>query len=179
MIAVDLFGSLFDLDEQDRDRLERGIGTASRLVRLARGKAVPGPLVFIDAGLSLLDALGAYARYRQTQEITRQLEIEGDRLEQLFLQLGHQRAALRDVDAARHAKRLADLREEVSLGKLQLDLQHADLVELSLHIKMLGGLISQQRLQAPPHCVPLLKLEREYYRLFDSLLFNANDLLPA
>lgn len=177
MIAVDIFAEVFDLDDQDRERAGRAAGAAKALYRAAGGKAVPGPAVFIDAALSVLDAIGAYARNRQAKEITQQLEIEGETLSRLLIQLHERREIDRIVDQARLRQQLVATRDRLERERRSFEMREVEFFQLANQVKKLGSRISEQRLQAPPNCAPLLKLEDVYYRLFDLVLASAADHL--
>lgn len=59
--------------------------TNQRLYQVARhGARINPALVWVDAGLAVLDAFSAYARYRQAREITRALEAECEKLHHLL-----------------------------------------------------------------------------------------------
>ncbi|NNB57236.1 hypothetical protein HBN67_01830 [Pseudomonas fragi] len=78
MITVNVFATLFDWDDKTTERVKRASGVTRTLYTMARtGKAAASPLIFVEAGLAFLDALGAYADYRQAKSKTQALEAEG------------------------------------------------------------------------------------------------------
>lgn len=175
MIAVDVFADLYGWDDQDRARGHRAAGAAKVLYMVARGRAaaVAGPAIFVDAALSVLDAIGAYARYRQAQEITRQLEVEGNMLRQMLGELHKQlRIELQVADLQSEAK-LEALRLRLQQQKLAIEIGEKQFNDLSRQVKKLGQVIANQRMNAPPNCVALLRLENAYYQLVDLQLQTA------
>lgn len=166
MIAVRLFAETFDWSEQTIDRVQRVVEVAGRGV--AR-KAV-GPVVVLDAVISVLDAIGSYSRLRQAQEITRQLQAEGEMLRRLLEELLLQREMKRRVAHAGVQASLQEMRQRLAQQAQALQLDADEFGALSRQVKKLGELISAQRLGAPPHCQHLLKLEHSYYRLVDMQL---------
>lgn len=177
MISVDIFADAIGLDDTDRGRVDRAIGAASTLARLARGKAVSGPLVFIDAAISVLDAVEAYAKNRQAKEATRQLEIEVDMLEQMLVELLKRQEYQRTVERARQGQKLMALRNAIDEELHRLSMSDDEFFRLASQTKKIGALVSVQRLSAPPNSVFLLKLEDAYYRLFDGVLASAANRL--
>ena len=76
MITLNVFAELFDWDEKTTERAERAGGAVRSLYTLARvGKSAASPLMFVEAGMAVLDdtfrALGrvtdepALRRYEQ------------------------------------------------------------------------------------------------------------------
>jgi len=173
MIAVDLFADLYGWDDQDRARGHRAAGAAKVLYTVARGGAVAGPAIFVDAALSVLDAIGAYARYRQAREITRQLEVEGDMLRQMLAELHKQLRIELDVADRVSDARLAALRQRLQQQSLAIELSEAQFSGLSRQLKKLGQIIASQRMTAPPNCPTLARLENAYYLTVDLQLQTA------
>lgn len=174
MIAVDVFADLYEWDDQDRARGHRATGAAKVLYTVARGRATAmGPAIFVDAALSVLDAIGAYARYRQAQEITRQLEIEGDMLRQLLAELHKQLRIELHVADRQSEGRLEALRLRLQQQTLVIEISEAQFSGLSRQVKKLGQVIANQRMNVPPNCVALLRLEKAYYQWVDLQLQTA------
>lgn len=173
MIAVDLFADLYGWDDQDRARGHRVAGAAKVLYAVARGGAVAGPAIFIDAALSVLDAIDAYARYRQASEITRQLEVEGDMLRQKLAELHKQLRIELDVADRKSDARLAALRLRLQQQSLAIEFSEAQFSGLSRQLKKLGQVIASQRMTAPPNCPTLARLENAYYLAVDLQLQTA------
>jgi len=168
MIAVDLFADLYGWDDQDRARGHRAAGAAKVLYTAARGGAVAaGPAIFVDAALSVLDAIGAYARYRQAREITRQLEVEGDMLRQMLAELHKQLRIELDVADRVSDARLAALRQRLQQQSLAIEFSETQFSGLSRQLKKLGQVIASQRMTAPPNCPTLARLENAYYLTVD------------
>lgn len=175
MIAVDIFADLYGWDDQNRARSHRALGAAKVLYGVARRRAAPvaGPAIFVDAALSVLDAIGAYARYRQAQEITNQLEIEGNMFRQMLAELHKQlQIELRVVDFQFGAE-LEALRMRLKQQKLAIEFDEEKFNALCQQVKKLGRVISSQRMNAPPNCAALLHLENAYYQLVDLQLQTA------
>lgn len=173
MIAVDIFADLYGWDDRDRARGHRATDAAKVLYTVARGGAAAGPAIFVDAALSVLDAIGAYARYRQAQEITRQLEVEGSMLRQMLGELHKQlRIELRVAELQSEAK-LEDLRLRLQQQKLTIEIGEEQFNGMSRQVKKLGQVIANQRMTAPPSCMALLRLENAYYQLVDLQLQTA------
>ncbi len=175
MIAVDVFADLYEWDDRDRARGHRAAGAAKALYTIARGRgaAVAGPVIFVDAALSVLDAIGAYARYRQAKEITRQLEVEGDMLRQLLAELHKQlRIELQVLDRLSEA-RVEALHQRLQQQALAIEFSEAQFSGLSRQVKKLGQVIANQRMNAPPNCTMLARLENAYFRLVDLQLQTA------
>lgn len=179
MIAVDVFADLYGWDDRDRARGHRAAGAAKVLYTVARGgaAAVAGPAIFVDAALSVLDAIGAYARYRQAQEITLQLEVEGNMLRQMLGELHKQlRIELQVADLQSEAK-LEALRLRLKEQELAIKISEAQFGGLSRQVKKLGHVIANQRMIAPPNCTTLARLENAYYRLVDLQLQTAMNFI--
>jgi hypothetical protein len=175
MIAIDIFCNEFDVGDDNKDRLHRTYAAASTLAR--RGKAPPGPLVYLDAALSVLDLIGACARRRQAQEITAQLVIEGERLEQLIAELFQQQEALRVQARAHQRQQLQALRHRIEREGHEFQITQAHFTSLARQVKRVGEAIARLRRDAPPQDKHLLELEETYYRLFDHQLAVAGHLL--
>lgn len=172
MIAVDLFADLYSWGDQDRERGRRAAGAARTIHATVRGAsgAAAGPTVFIDAALAVLDALGAYARFRQAREVTRQLEIEGDTLRQLLGQLDKQLKI--DLEVADHESgaKLESLRLRLRQHQQAIKIDASQFAALSRQVKTLGQLIASQRTTLPPNCTTMASLEKTYYQLVDAQL---------
>jgi len=66
-------------------RTARLVRTGQRLYQVTRhGAKIDPALVWMDAGLAVVDAFSAYARYRQASEITQTLEAECKKLRHLL-----------------------------------------------------------------------------------------------
>lgn len=163
MKTVRLFAETFDWSEQTTDRAQCVVEVAARGV----SRKAAGPAVVLDAVISVLDAIGAYASFRQAREITRQLEAEGEMLRRQLEALLLQRQMIREAADARVQASLQRLRLRLAEQAQALRIDATEFDALSRQIKKLGLLIAAQRLDAPPHCQPLLKLEHAYYRLVD------------
>lgn len=178
MITVNVFASLFDWDDKTTERVERASGAARTLYTMARmGKAATSPLIFVEAGMAFLDALGAYADYRQAKSKTQALEAEGDALRRELKQLEKQfriQAGIRDL---KFGAQMSALRNQLEQRDVKLSIGVEHLNRLGRHIKRLGDHVAQQRLALAPNCVPLLKLERAYYQLVDAQLSAALSLV--
>ena len=174
MITVDIFASLFDWDDKTTERVERANGTARSLYTMSRsGKAAASPLIFLEAGLAFLDALGAYADYRQATSRTAELEAEGESLRQELEELEKRfRIETKRRDLAFSAD-MSTLREQLDRENVKLGIEVMELDRLTAHIKRLGEHISLQRRASAPNCAPLLRLERTYYQLVDTQLSMA------
>nr|WP_033042733.1 hypothetical protein [Pseudomonas sp. SbOxS1]KEX92914.1 hypothetical protein HA62_16635 [Pseudomonas putida]NYU05730.1 hypothetical protein [Pseudomonas sp. SbOxS1] len=178
MITVNVFATLFDWDDKTTERVKRTTGAARTLYTMARtGKAAASPLIFIEAGLAFLDALGAYADYRQAKSKTQALEAEGEALRRELKELEKQfriQAKTRDL---KFSAQMDALRNQLEERDVKLSVGVANLEKLGRHIKRLGDHVTQQRLASAPDCVPLLKLERTYYQLVDAQLSTALTLV--
>lgn len=164
MISVDLFVDLSGWSERDQARGRR-MADAARGVRGAT--TMTGSSLFVDAALSVLDAIGSYARYRQAQEITHQLEIEGNRLRQMLAEL-HQQLGLELAAAKQRGETdLERLRLRLCEQRLAIDIDAEQFGHLSRQIKRMGQLVAQQRRSAPPRCTTLAELENTYYQMVD------------
>ncbi len=168
MIAVDVFADLYGWDDGDRARAHRGAEATKALYKMAKGGAkAAGPAIFVDAALSVLDAIGAYARYRQTQEITHQLDVEGNMLRQMLSELNKQlRIELLVADRKSEA-RIEELHRRLQQQELAIEISEDQFSGVSRQTKRLGQVISNQRLNSPPNCDVLLRLERNYYHMID------------
>lgn len=163
MRAVRLFAENFDWSEQTADRAQRVGEMATNAVARKAG----GPTAVVYAALSVLDAISAYARLRQAEEITRQLETEGEMLLRLLEELLLQREIKRKVADTVVQARLQEMRQLLAQQVQAFQMEADEFDALSRQVKKLGQLIAAQRLRAPPHCQHLLKLEHSYYRLVD------------
>lgn len=178
MIAVDVFADLYEWDDQGRARGHRATGAAKVLYTVARGRAkAMSPAIFVDAALSVLDAIGAYARYRQAKEITRQLEVEGDMLRQLLAELHKQLRIELHVADRQSEGRLEALRLRLQQQALAIEISKAQFSSLSRQVKKLGQVVATQRLNAPPNCAAILRLEKAYYQLVDFQLQSAMNFI--
>lgn len=163
MRVVRIFAEIFDWSEQTTDRAQR----VGEMATNAVARKAAGPAAVVDAAISVLDAISAYARLRQAQEITLQLEAEGEMLRRLLEELLLQREIKRKVaDAEVHAS-LQEMRHRLAQQAQALRMDADEFGALSRQVKKLGQLIAAQRLRAPPHCQHLLKLEHSYYQLVD------------
>jgi hypothetical protein len=180
VITVDIFASLFDWDDKTTERVERAHGAARSVYTMARsGKAAASPLIFLEAGMAFLDALGAYADYRQATSGTAELEAEGRALRQELHELKKQllmQAKQRDLAFSTDMR---TLREQLERENVKLGIDVMELDSLTAHIKRLGAHIAEQRLASAPNCVPLLRLERTYYKLVDIQLSTALTLVSG
>lgn len=177
MITVNVFASLFDWDDKSTERVKRTSGVARTLYTMARTGKAASPLVFVEAGMAFLDALGAYADYRQAKSKTQALEAEGEALRRELTELEKQfriQAKVRDLKFSAQMSQLRNQLEQRDV-KLILGVKHLD--SLGRHIKRLGEHVAQQRLALAPNCLPLLKLERAYYQLVDAQLSAALTLV--
>jgi hypothetical protein len=123
--------------------------------------------------MAFLDALGAYAEYRQATSRTAELEAEGRALRQELHELKKQllmQAKQRDLAFSTDMR---TLREQLERENVKLGMDVMELDSLTAHIKRLGAHIAAQRLASAPNCVPLLRLERTYYQLVDTQLSAA------
>ena len=178
MIAIDIFADMYGLDDQQRERSHRATGATKSLFMMARsGASVASPMIFVDAALATLDAVGAYARYRQAKEITAQLNAEADKLGALLGELNQQLKVKAAVAEAQFARTLDSLRLRLQQQTLEIELSEELLSSFAGQIKVLGQAIAKQRLNAAPNCVPLLQLEAAYYQLVDAQLQTALDLI--
>lgn len=101
MQAVHLFAETMTLPDRDLQRLQRISRAGGLLWRVARGasRGINPVTVWLEAAISVCDAVGAWARYEQARQITRQLQTECDALRRLHAD------ALRRLDLARQAQR--------------------------------------------------------------------------
>jgi hypothetical protein len=163
MRTVRLFADTFDWSEHTTDRAKRAMESAAHGV----GRKAAGPVVVLDALISVLDAIGAYARLRQSREITCQLEAEGETLRRQLEELLQQHKLKCKAADARVQANLKEMRLLLAQQAQTLQFEADEFDALSRHIKKLGQLITAQRPDAPPNCQPLVKLEDAYYRLVD------------
>jgi len=163
MRTVQLFAESFDWSEETTDRAHRMMEMAAHGV----ARKAAGPVVMLGALISVLDAIGAYARLSQTREITRQLEAEGEMLRRQLEELLQQRKMKREAADARVQASLQDMRLRLAQQAQALHIHREEFDALSRQIKKLGQLIAAQRPDAPPNCQPLLKLEQAYYQVVD------------
>lgn len=178
MITVNVFASLFDWDDKTTERVKRTSGVARTLYTMARtGKAAASPLVFVEAGMAFLDALGAYADYRQAKSKTQALEAEGEALRRELTELERQFRIQAKVRDLKFSAQMSLLRNQLEQRDVKLILGVKHLSSLGRHIKRLGEHLAQQRLALAPNCLPLLKLERAYYQLVDAQLSAALTLV--
>ncbi|MBI3145236.1 MAG: hypothetical protein HYZ18_08255 [Pseudogulbenkiania sp.] len=177
MIAVDLFADFVDWNDKQRERGHRFAGASRTLFMLARGARTASPLVFVDAALATLDAVGAYARYRQAKEITAQLEAEADMLRRLLVEINEQLRIEAHVAELKFGQKMKELRHRMQQQALEIELSEECFNSLSRQIKQLGVAIAEQRLSSVPNCLPLLCLEAAYYELVDLQLQTALDLV--
>lgn len=177
MITVDVFATLFDWDDKTTERVKRTSGVSRTLYTMARTGKAASPLIFVEAGLAFLDALGAYADYRQAKSKTQALEAEGEALRRELKELEKQfrlQAKERDL---KFSAQMSALRNQLEARDVALHIGVTNLENLGRHIKRLGEHVSRERLAVTPNCVPLLKLERTYYQLVDAQLSAALSLL--
>jgi len=168
MIVVDIFADLYDWDERDRERAHRAARAAKTIYTVARrGAVAASPVVFVDAALSVLDAVNAYAGYRQAKEVTRQLEIEGEMLRKLLHELYEQLKINARVDDEKFAQEANALRARLKRHAIELEMTIETFDSLSKQVKKLGQAIVDLRRNAPPNCTHLLRLEQAYYGLVD------------
>ncbi|GKT17147.1 hypothetical protein AVHY2522_14225 [Acidovorax sp. SUPP2522] len=171
MIAVDVFADLYGWDDRDRARGHRVADASKALYKMARGGATAaGPVIFVEAALAVLDAIGAYARYRQAQEVTLQLEVECNTLRQMLAELHKQLRIELLVADQQSESRLKALHRRLQQQELTIEISEAQFIALCRQVKALGQVVAKQRLNAPPNCVTLLQLEKTYYHLVDSQL---------
>lgn len=178
MIAVDIFADLFEWDDKQRERAYRSATAAKTLYMCARkGGAAASPVIFIEAAISVLDAINSYAGYRQAKEVTQQLELEGDALRKLLAELETQlNTTARVADLAAYTK-LSRLRDHLALQDARLEIDHETFKSLSSQAKRLGQAIAALRQNSPRNCTHLLELERAYYKLVDAQLKTAMELV--
>jgi len=168
MIVVDIFADLFDWGERDRVRAQRIARAATTVYTVARrGAAAASPVAFVEAALSVLDAVNAYAGYRQAKEVTRQLEIEGETLSKLLHELHEQLKINARVDDVRFAQEANALRARLKRHAIEFEMTVESFESISKQVKKLGQAIVDLRRNAPPNCTHLLHLERAYYGLVD------------
>ena len=178
MIAVDIFADVYGLDDTQRERSHRVAGASKSLFMMVRrGASAVSPMIFVDAALATLDAVGAYARYRQAKEITAQLNAEADKLGALLGELNQQLKVKTAVAEAQFARTLDSLRLRLQQQTLEIVLSEERFSRFAGQIKLLGQAIAKQRLNAASNCVPLLQLEAAYYQLVDAQLQTALDLI--
>lgn len=177
MIAVDIFGDLFDWDDKQRERTERIYGASKCLFTLSRGGAAVSPLIFVEAALATLDAVNAYALNRQAKEITAQLEAEADLLRNLLAELHKQLQMEGNVAEQQFGQKLQALRHRLLRQALEIELSEECFNSFARQIKKLGQAIAAQRNHVAPNCLPLLRLEAAYYQLVDVQLQTALDLV--
>lgn len=171
MITLNVFAELFDWDEKTTERAERAGGAVRSLYTLARvGKSAASPLMFVEAGMAVLDALGAYAEFRQAKSKTRELEAEGEALAQALKELEKQFRMQTKLRELKFTAQMRTTREQLEAQDIKLRIGVMELESFSRQIKKLGKHIAAQRLASAPNCVPLLKLERAYYQLVDAQL---------
>lgn len=85
MQVVNLFDVTASAAGPDGARAARVTRSGYRLYQAARfGTKINPTVVWIDAGIAVLDAVAAYCRYRQAREITRALEADCHRLRRLL-----------------------------------------------------------------------------------------------
>lgn len=153
MKVFPLFLDALPLPEADRERLQRVSRAGGHLLKAVRHGAKVNPAaVWVDAAISVCDAVEAWARYEQAREITRQLQSECAMLRHLCvnalvrLRLDGQRVAAE----AQGRRSLLDQRlREQRRDEEWLLKQIADRRSL---IEQLRGLIDELRtttLQAP------------------------------
>lgn len=178
MIAIDLFADLLGWDETTAERNQRIYRVSRSLYASARvGKAAASPLIFVEAAMAFLDALGAYASYKQAQSQTCELKAEGAALARRLDELEKQfrvKAQLRDIKFSAH---MQHVREQLALQDKRLTIGVVEFESLAKDVKKLGERIALMRMDSAPNCVPLLKLERAYYQLVDAQLSTALTLL--
>jgi hypothetical protein len=168
MIVVDIFADLYDWEEQDRERVLRTARAAKTIYTVARrGAAAAPPLAFVDAALSVLDAVNAYAGYRRAKEVTRQLEIEGEMLRKLLNELHEQLKINARIEDERFAQEANALRARLKRQAIEFEMTMETFNSLSKQVKKLGQTIVDLRRNAPPNCTHLLRLEQAYFGLVD------------
>lgn len=168
MRVVDLFADLYAWEDKERERAHRMARAGKHICTAARhGASAVSPAVVIDAALAVLDALDAYVGYRKAKEVTRQLEIEGDMLNQLLEELYEQQAVNAHVIDDRCAQMVGSLRVRLSLIAAEIEISRGTFDSLVLQVKSIGGAIGALRVNSTPNCTYLLKLERAYYDLVD------------
>ncbi|WP_137174059.1 hypothetical protein [Massilia sp. HP4] len=169
MIAVDIFADMVEWDDVQRTRAHRAADLGSTIYAVARGSAA-APLIFLEAGLNVIDAIDAFCRNRQAKEVTRQLEIEGNMLLRLLADLDERLdVAARQDDLALEA-RLALLRRSLERQACDIAIGEKAFRGLSQQIGVLGQAIAALRLHAAPSCRSLLQLEKVFYELVDAQL---------
>lgn len=163
MRTVRLFADTFDWSERTTDRAERMMKGVAQGVE----RKVAGPVVMLDALISVLDAIGAYARLRKSREITCQLEAAGEMLQRQLEELLQQHKLKCKAADARVQANLKEMRLLLTQHAQTLQIDAEEFDALSRQIKKLGQLITAQRPDAPPNCQLLVKLEDAYYRMVD------------
>ena len=176
MIAVDIFADLYDWDDKQRARTQRVMNTGKAVFNVARGGAA-GPLIFVEAALAVVDAAGAYARYRQAKEVTRQLEIESEALLHALAELDKQLAIRAKVDEMALEAQASALRMRLQQQQREIEISAATFASIARQVKALGEAIARLRMSAPPGCRSLLRLESTYYDLVDVQLRTAMALI--
>ena len=180
MITVDLLadalGNAMGWDERDQTRAQRSLSAANTLRKL---KAAPGPGLYLDAALSVLDLIRAYADYLQASEITHQLTVEGEALMRLIQEQQSQQEIDRQVQSHKAAVRQNHTKLQLEVRVAENQLTQEKLLVFSRQAKKLGQLIVRQRESAPPRCSQLAALEDAYYRFMDINLQLAMNLLDS
>jgi hypothetical protein len=168
MIAVDIFADLFEWDDRRRERGHRAANAAKAFTRA--GRASSGPLMYVEAVLAVLDAVDAYARYRQAREVTYQLEVEADVLRALLAELHQQQGIRAEVADLVFQREIEELRHRIERQSLEIKITEKNFSTLSEAVKKLGKAIADLSRDSPSNCIVLLKLERAYYNLVDRQL---------
>jgi chaperonin cofactor prefoldin len=170
MRSVNLFVDLSGLDEKTSSQLKRGVNAVSTIYSLRKvgGTVVSKAnvaIALLDATLSVLDAIGSYARYRQAKEVTKQLEMEAEMLRIQLSELHAQFRIFKDeidmeisVAVATIKRRLVEDSYEI---KIQIDCYN----NLKEQVKRVGNELSKLRRNSAPRCLKLHKIEIEYYKL--------------
>lgn len=176
MRVVDIFADLYEWDDKERERAHRVARAAKTIYTVARrGASAAGPLAVVDAALAVLDAVDAYVGYRKAKEVTRQLEIEGDKLCRLLEELSRQQTINAKVMDKQHAQRTSSLRARLELMAAETEISRETFDSLSGQVKKLGAAIAELRLNSAPNCRHLLQLEHAYYDLVDLQLQTMMD----
>lgn len=179
MIAVDIFANAMGWDERDQARAQRSFSAVKALRTMRHAKAAPGPALYLDAALAVLDLIRAYADYRQAKEVTLQLTVEGEALKRLIQELHRQQGSACQLLAREATARQEHTRRQLAERTADVRLTEEQLLAFSRQAKTLGEAIARQRDSAPPRCPRLAALEEAYYQFMDLHLQLATRRLDA
>lgn len=179
MITVNLFANVVGWDERDQSRAERSLSAVKALRAVRYAKAVPSPALYLEVATATLDLIRAYADYRQAQEITHQLMVEGVALVRLIDELYRQQSIDIKLKARESTFRQARTNRQLEERIADVRLTQEKFIALSRQARKLGNAIATLRESAPPRCSRLAKLEDVYYRFMDVHLQLATSRLDA